>query len=117
MPVLAQLLQGSPLREEFWTEERLAERTHVWRQVLPNSLRPGDVVRVRFDAYTDRMSVHNGLVGQVAALRNGVVIAYDGDTYADGTRMGVRHPPEKLERQVPLRRPAQQTTTKKEETK
>jgi hypothetical protein len=66
-------------------------------------LHPGDVVRVRYDAYTDEdpRVLHNGRVGRVSALRNGVVVTYD-----DGPQgsMGTRHMPEQLERQVPIRR-------------
>lgn len=118
MPVLAQLIQGRMLGEEFWTEEKRFARTYTWIPIPPNSLHPGDVVRVKLDAYTGEMAQHNGKRGRVAALRGGVIVSYD-DESGSGTRMGVRHPSEKLERRIPFRtakqvpaRPTTRRTTK-----
>jgi hypothetical protein len=102
MPIIAQLLLGKPLTEEFWSEEKRAARTHTWAPILPRSLIQGDRVRVRVDAYEGSMAAHNGLVGRVAALRGGVVVAYE-NVRGSGMGMGVRHPVDKLERQVPIR--------------
>ena len=107
MPVIAQLLLGKPLTEEFWSEEKLTTRTHTWARILPNSLTPGDVVRVRHDAYTGTAAVHNGKLGYVSALRGGVIVVYT-DEGGHGTGLGTRHEASKLERQVPIR-----TTTRK----
>jgi hypothetical protein len=101
MPVLAQLLQGKPLGEEFWTEEKWASASFVWRPILPNSLTPGELVRVKVDAYDDERAVLNGKVGRVSALRGGMIINYDDE---QGSTMGDRHPLDKLERQIPIRR-------------
>jgi hypothetical protein len=103
MPVIARLLQGQPLTEEYWTADRLAQRTHRWIRALPNSLTPGDVVRVRPDAYEidGNLAGHNGRVGRVAGIRGGVLVTYDG---TQGARMGYRHSADKLERQVPIPR-------------
>ncbi len=109
MPAIAQLLLGRPLTEEFWSEEKQAARTHRWVPILPNSLIQGDKVRVRPDAYEGSMAAHNGMIGRVAALRGGVVVAYENvRSTGRGMGMGVRHPADKLEREVPIR-----TTTRK----
>jgi hypothetical protein len=101
--VLSQLLRGEPLPEEWWADEKRAVLTHVWRPIPPNSLAPGDIVRVKQDAYTGHRSAVNGMVGRVSALRGGVIVNYDDQ---QGATMGDRHMLDKLERQVPIRRGA-----------
>jgi hypothetical protein len=100
MPVLAELIQGHPLTEEMWEPSKREARTHTWIPVLPRSLRQGDRVRVRSDAYEGSMAVHNGRTGHVSALRGDVIVNYDGG----GMSMGSHHRPEMLERQVPIPR-------------
>jgi hypothetical protein len=102
MPIIAQLLQGKPLTEEFWSPEKLEARTYTWARILPNSLTPGDVVRVRHDAYTGTAASHNGKLGYVSALRGGVIVVYT-DKEGRGVGMGTRHEASALERQVPIR--------------
>lgn len=101
MPVLGWLMQGRALGEQQWSEKKKATATHVWRPILPNSLAPGDVVRVKPGAYEGARSAMNGKTGRVSALRGGVIVNYDGE---QGATMGDRHAPDKLERQVPIRR-------------
>jgi hypothetical protein len=101
MPVLAQLIRGRPLTEEMWAPDKRAALRYRWVQVLPRSLSPGDRVRVKTDAYTGDQAADNGRTGYVAGLRNGVVVSYDDE---GGRGMGHRHPPDKLERQVPITR-------------
>jgi hypothetical protein len=101
MPIVAQLMSGQPLGEEFWSEKKMATATFVWRPVLPNSLAPGDIVRVRHDAYEGMRAAVNGKTGRVAAIRGGVLVNYDD---AQGLSMGDRHAADKLERQIPIRR-------------
>ena len=102
MPIIARLLQGQPLTEEFWSPEKQDARTHTWARIAPNSLKPGDVVRVRHDAYTGNAAAHNGKLGYVSALRGGVIVVYT-DKTGKGVGMGTRHEASKLERQVPIR--------------
>jgi hypothetical protein len=103
MPVIAELLLGRELTEEMWEPGKHAARTHTWVPGRARGIHPGDVVRVRRDAYPggDAMAAHNGRQGRVSALRNGVMVVYDG---APRATMGIRHPPDKLEVQVPIRR-------------
>jgi class 3 adenylate cyclase len=104
LPVLARLLVGQPLTEEYWEPGKRSAITHAWRPVLVRGVNPGDTVRVKSDAYgpLEQGGAHNGRIGKVVALRGGVVVAYD--DVRGSTSMGVRHPPEKLEVQVPIRR-------------
>jgi len=103
MPVIAQLLQGKPLTEELWEPEKRAARTYTWVPVMARGVYPGHTVRVKQDAYGPQnpLASHNGRKGTVSALRGGVIVVYEG---ASGASMGTRHPPDKLEVQVPIQR-------------
>jgi hypothetical protein len=103
MRVVAELIQGRRLTEEFWEPTKRVAVTHTWRPVMTRGVHTGDTVRVRHDAYEGEAAIHNGRVGKVVALRNGVIVAYE-DTQGKSARMGVRHPPGKLELQVPIKR-------------
>ena len=97
--ILSNLLVGKSIPQDLWTEEKRAELAYRWVPVMPRSVNPGDVVRVKQDAYasTSNMRTHNGLVGTVVALRRGVVVSYTGQR-----GLGVTHPPAALERRVPV---------------
>ena len=97
--ILVQLMLGKPLPQELWTEEKRAELAYRWVPVMPRAINPGDVVRVKEDAYapTSTMRSHNGMTGIVVAIRRGVVVSYTG-----GSGLGVTHPPAALERRVPV---------------
>ena len=97
--LLAHLLNGDAIPEELWTEEKRASRTHTWVPAMPRSLRQGDPVRIKHDAYPPESPLyrHNGQEGFVQAIRNGVIVGYKG-----AIGIGVRHETDKLERQVPL---------------
>lgn len=113
LPVIAQLLQGKPLSEEFWSEQKRATATYVWRPITVRGVHVGDTVRVKDDAYEGHVGrLHNGQVGTVSALRNGVVVRYT-NVAGPSTTMGVRHPPDKLEVQVPVRPGALKATTRR----
>jgi len=102
-PVIARLLSGQPLTEEFWEETQRATRLWDWKPVLPRTLRPGDVVRVRHDAYDGASGrLHNGREGRVLALRGGIIIGYMDASGKRSTGMGIRHEMGKLERRVPV---------------
>jgi hypothetical protein len=98
--LVAKLITGTPLGEEDWSEQKKAEG-YVWRPVVARELRPGQVVRVREDAYTEMQSMyaHNGRQGKVLTIRNGIVVLYD-NVGSNVTQMGVTHDPSKLERRV-----------------
>ena len=100
MPVLAQLIRGRPLTEDQWAPEKRDARTHTWAPVLPRSLRQGDRVRVKRDAYDGVKAAHNGRTGYVSAIRGDIIVSYDGESMS----MGSHHRPEMLERQVPIQR-------------
>lgn len=103
MPVLAALIRGRGLPEELWESDKQAALTYRWVPVMPNSLHPGDRVRVKIDAYVGEMAAHNGRSGYVAGLRAGVIVTYDDE---GGQGMGHRHPADKLERQLPIKKGA-----------
>jgi len=108
MPIAARLLTGQPLTDAHWAPSKRETATFVWRPALPNSLHPGDLVRVKQDAYEGSRAAVNGRVGTVAAIRGGIVIHYEGQRLG----MGDRHTTDKLERQVPIRRSAEKGMTK-----
>jgi hypothetical protein len=77
-----------------------AESDAVWVEARPGFISVGDIVRVKHDAYTDRLgTVHNGRVGKVVAVRYGDVIFRSTDDkvpFLDGTH----HSPYKLEKRI-----------------
>jgi len=77
-----------------------AESDAVWVEARPGFISVGDVVRVKHDAYTDKLgTVHNGRVGKVVAVRYGDVIFRSTDDkvpFLDGTH----HSPYKLEKRI-----------------
>lgn len=76
------------------------ESDAVWVEARPGFISVGDVVRVKHDAYTDKLgTVHNGRVGKVVAVRYGDVIFRSTDDklpFLDGTH----HSPYKLEKRI-----------------
>lgn len=98
--VLGRLADGKPLdSREYWSKKKRAEQQWDWVPALPRSLSPGDMVRVKRDAYQGDLSVHNGKVGTVVALRRGVIVQYENH----GAGMGFLHDVSRLERRVLLR--------------
>lgn len=72
----------------------------VWVEARPGFVSVGDVVRVKHDAYADKLgTVHNGRVGKVVAVRYGDIIFRSTDDklpFLDGTH----HSPYKLEKRI-----------------
>jgi hypothetical protein len=71
---------------------------YIWISLEPGKINVSDVVRVKTDAFTDKLGpIHNGRVGTVAAVRYGDVIfnATDGK---GPVLNGVHYSPYKLEK-------------------
>jgi hypothetical protein len=93
MAVVAQLIQGKPLGEEFWTTEKKRTATHVWRPAQVRGVHVGDTVRIKA----------NQRVGKVSALRGGVIVMLD-NVVSKSTSMGIRYTIDELEVQIPIPR-------------
>jgi hypothetical protein len=103
MPVVAQLIQGKPLGEDLWTEEKKRTATHVWRPVQVRGVHVGDTVRIKHDAFQGREAVLNGRTGKVTALRGGIIVMYD-DVVDKSKSLGARHTAGELEVQIAIPR-------------
>lgn len=98
--IAAHLIQRKPLTEEHWSAEKVSSG-YRWVPLLPRSVQPGDVVRVRQDAYSSPdMERHNGMQGTVSAIRGGIYVIYDAMREQGWTMMGVMHKPDALERRI-----------------
>ncbi len=90
-PVLA---VGHAIKEEE------NENDYIWIPLQPGQITVGDVVRVKADAFTDKLGpMHNGRRGTVVAVRYGDVIFNDTDGKSPELR-GVHYSPYKLEKRV-----------------
>jgi len=76
------------------------EDDYTWIPLQPGQIAVGDVVRVKADAYTDKLGpIHNGRRGTVVAVRYGDVIFNDTDGKSPELR-GVHYSPYKLEKRI-----------------
>ncbi len=76
------------------------ENDYTWVALQPGQIAIGDVVRVKADAFTDKLGpLHNGRRGTVAAVRYGDVIFNDTDGKKPELK-GVHYSPYKLEKRV-----------------
>lgn len=76
------------------------ENDYTWIPLQPGQITVGDVVRVKADAFTDKLGpIHNGRRGTVAAIRYGDVIFNDTDGKKPELK-GVHYSPYKLEKRV-----------------
>ncbi len=76
------------------------EDDYTWVALQPGQIKVGDVVRVKADAFTDKLGpIHNGRRGSVAAVRYGDVIFNDTDGKKPELK-GVHYSPYKLEKRV-----------------
>lgn len=76
------------------------EDDFIWIPLQPGQITVGDIVRVKSDAYTDKLGpIHNGRRGTVVAVRYGDVIFNDTDGKKPELK-GVHYSPYKLEKRV-----------------
>jgi len=76
------------------------EDDYFWIPVQPGQIVVGDVVRVKADAYTDKLGpIHNGRKGLVVAVRYGDIIVNSTDGKKPDLN-GVHYAPYKLEKRV-----------------
>jgi hypothetical protein len=76
------------------------ENDYAWIPLQPGQISVGDVVRVKADAFADKLGpLHNGRRGTVAAVRYGDVIFNDTDGKKPELK-GVHYSPYKLEKRV-----------------
>lgn len=77
-----------------------SEDDFIWIPLQPGQITVGDIVRVKSDAYTDKLGpIHNGRRGTVVAVRYGDVIFNDTDGKKPELK-GVHYSPYKLEKRV-----------------
>ena len=94
LEVFPQLAQGFSIVEEE------NENDYAWIPLQPGQITVGDVVRVKADAFKDKLGpIHNGRRGTVAAVRYGDVIFNDTDGKTPELK-GVHYSPYKLEKRV-----------------
>jgi hypothetical protein len=74
------------------------EDLDIWKPAVPGQIKPGDSVRVLFDAFgTDVGAIHNGRRGTVVATDYGdVIVSVDADRRA--AISGAHYPPQYLEK-------------------
>lgn len=71
-----------------------------WVDAQPGNIIVGDTVRVKFDAYTEKLgATHNGRVGRVIAVRYGDVIVNSTDD-KNPPLSGAHYSPYKLEKRI-----------------
>jgi Zn-dependent M28 family amino/carboxypeptidase len=81
-------------------KEEESDDDYMWIPVQPGSIVIGDVVRVKADAFQDKLGpLHNGRRGTVVAVRYGDVIFNDTDGKKPALN-GVHYSPYKLEKRV-----------------
>ncbi len=94
LTVFPKLAQGHVLK----VEEN--ESDFIWIPVQPGQITVGDVVRVKADAYTDKLGpIHNGRRGVIVAVRYGDIIVNSTDGKSPELK-GVHYSPYKLEKRV-----------------
>ena len=77
-----------------------SEDDYIWIDLQPGQITVGDVVRVKADAFADKLGpIHNGRRGTVVAVRYGDVIFNDTDGKKPELK-GVHYSPYKLEKRV-----------------
>lgn len=76
------------------------EDDYVWIPLQPGQVTVADVVRVKADAYSDKLGpIHNGRRGVVVAVRYGDIIVNSTDNKSPELK-GVHYSPYKLEKRI-----------------
>jgi len=92
--VFPELARGHAIKEEE------NEDDYAWIPLQPGQIVVGDIVRVKADAYTDKLGpIHNGRRGTVVAVRYGDVIFNDTDGRQPELK-GAHYSPYKLEKRI-----------------
>ena len=99
--IISEILEVFPklvLSQPLVVEE--SEDDYYWVDVQPGNIKVGEVVRVKVDAFADKLgTIHNGRRGTVVGVRYGDVIVNDTDGKNPPLK-GVHYSPYKLEKQV-----------------
>lgn len=94
LDVFPKLVLSQPLKEEE------ADDDYYWIDLQPGNIVVGDVVRVKTDAYTEKLgTIHNGRHGVVIGVRYGDVIVNDTDGKTPPLN-GAHYSPYKLEKRL-----------------
>ena len=94
LTVFPKLVQGHSIVEEE------NENDYMWINLQPGQIVVGDVVRVKSDAFSDKLGpLHNSRRGTVVAVRYGDVIFNDTDGKSPELK-GVHYSPYKLEKRI-----------------
>lgn len=94
LEVFPKLVKGQPLKLEEQDED------YLWIDVQPGNIKVGEVVRVKVDAFTEKLgTIHNGRRGVVVGVRYGDVIVNDTDGKSPVLK-GVHYSPYKLEKRI-----------------
>lgn len=94
LTVFPLLARGHAIKKEE------SDSDYRWIDLQPGNITVGDVVRVKSDAFSEKMgTIHNGRLGRVTAVRYGDVIfnSTDGRT---PELVGVHYSPYKLEKRI-----------------
>lgn len=94
LEVFPKLVKSEPLKIEEQDDD------YFWIDVQPGNIKVGEVVRVKVDAFTEKLgTIHNGRRGVVVGVRYGDVIVNDTDGKSPVLK-GVHYSPYKLEKRV-----------------
>jgi hypothetical protein len=94
LEVFPQIARGHQIKQEEMEDD------YVWINLQPGQITVTDVVRVKADAFSDKLGpIHNGRRGTVVAVRYGDVIFNSTDAKLPELK-GVHYSPYKLEKRV-----------------